>query len=451
MSLKLAVIGAGPAGYPAALTAARLGAEVSVIEPSALGGVCLNSGCIPSKSLLDAAHRFDAGKSLAALSQDGPGAPIPDWSKIRARQQAVTAKLTGGIGVLFRQARVEWIKAEASFLDEHTLRLQGQDGEKTLSFDSVIIASGTTAFVPPPLDKIRARVYDNSTIFGIERLPQTLTIVGGGVIGCEFATLMRSLGVHVHMVEMQPRLLPNMDENLSRVVLQNLQKRGVQFFFGKKAADARIENNDAVLALDDGTELRSEAVLAAIGRQCDLTSMHPENAGLSWTRKGLEGVNPHTLQIKEHIYAAGDVTGLSLLAHAASRQGEVAAANICGRPAEYNNDLIPSAVYTTPEIASVGLTRAQAQQRGLEARSRKAFLMANGRALTMDAPEGFIEIVSDKTSGKLLGASVAGPNASEIIGSFCVALTAGMTDEQLKKVVFPHPSVAESITDALNK
>ncbi len=457
MSIKVAIIGAGPAGYPAALTAAKLGAEVSVIEKAKLGGVCLNSGCIPSKSLLDAAHRFDVIKHISSLCETEVANSAENvfrhlsWQKIQTRQQNITQKLTMGISALLKQAKVNVIQGTATFKDANTLTVKNEQEEKEIPFDYAIVCSGSTAFVPPPFDKIKEHIYDNSNIFTLPQLPQTLTIVGGGVIGCEFATLMSSLGVKVSMIEMQNRLLPTLDEGLSRVIQTNLQKRGVSLLLGKKAVDVKVEENQKTLILDDGTTLQTEVILTAIGRSCDLTELKPENAGLTWDRKGLKNVNPHTLQITENIYAAGDVTGLSLLAHAASRQGIVAAGNICGKKATYNNDLVPNAVYTSPELASVGLSKAQAQEKGLEIKTYKYFMLANGRALTMQAAEGFVEIVADKNSDKILGATMAGPNASEIISTITVALEAGFTVERLKNVIFPHPTVCESIGDALVK
>ncbi len=457
MSIKVAIIGAGPAGYPAALTAAKLGAQVTVIEKARAGGVCLNSGCIPSKSLLDAAHRFDVIKHISSLCNE-EAAPSAQsilqhlsWQKIQARQQAVTNKLTAGISALFRQAKINVITGTASFKDKNTLLVQTGQETQEVPFDYAIVCSGSTAFVPAPFDKIKEHIYDNSNIFSLPKLPQTLAIVGGGVIGCEFATLMSSLGVKVSIIEMQNRLLPTLDESLSRAIQTNLQKRGVTLFLGKKANDVRVENEQKILTLDDGTSVEVEAVLAAIGRSCDLTELKPENAGLEWDRKGLKNVDPHTLQISQNIYAAGDVTGLSLLAHAATRQGITAAHNICGQPAVYNNDLVPNAVYTSPELASVGLNKQQAQEKGLDIKTYKYFMLANGRALTMDAAEGFVEIIADKNSDKILGAVMASPNASEIISTITVALEAGFTVQQLKNVIFPHPTVCESIGDALAK
>ena len=457
MSIKVAVIGGGPAGYPAAITAAKWGAEVTLIEKTHLGGVCLNSGCIPSKSLLDAAHRFDGVKQIAALCKEDVSAQAQhifqnlSWPKIQARQKALTQKLSLGIAAMLRQAKVNVVSATASFKDKNTLLLQTPNGTKELSFDYAIVCCGSTAFVPPPFDKIREHIHDNSTIFSLEKLPASLTIVGGGVIGCEFATLMSSLGVKVTLVEMQSRLLPTLDEGLSRLIQTNLQKRGVQLLLGKKATDAKAENEQKILILDDGSEISAECVLVAIGRSCDLTELMPENAGLTWDRKGLKNVNPNTLQITDTIYAAGDVTGLSLLAHAATRQGQVAASNICGKEDTYCNELVPNAVYTFPELAGVGLTKQQAKERGLEIKIHKYFMLANGRALTMDTAEGYVEIISQKEDGLLLGATIAAPHASEMISTITLALHGGLHVEQLKKVIFPHPTISEAIADALAK
>jgi len=450
--MKLIVIGGGPAGYPAALTAARLGAQVTLIEKKHLGGVCLHCGCIPSKSLLDAAHRLDITADIARFCE-GEIFPTPavSWSKIQARQQAVTRKLTAGIASLLKAAKVQVIEGTAQFMDKNNIRVLGANGEQVISFDKAILATGSQAFVPAPFDQIPEYVFDNSTIFNISALPQTLAIIGGGAIGCEFATLMSSLGVKVTLIEMQPRVLPNMDEGLSRVLNKNLQKRGVQLLLGQQVISAHAGNGQAVLELKDGTQISAEKVLAAIGRTCDLTELHPERVGLTWNRKGLENIDPHTLQLTDTFYAAGDVTGLSLLAHAGTRQGIVAARNACGQPAAYHNDLIPNAVYTTPELAAVGLSKAQAEARGLTVKTHKSFMLANGRSLTQDNTEGYVEIINEAASGKLLGAVLACPNASEIISAITVALQAQMTVEQLKQVVFPHPTISEAISEALAK
>lgn len=454
---RIVVIGGGPGGYPAALKAAALGAKVTLVEKNKLGGVCLNWGCIPSKSLLDAGHRFHTVKTISSLCGEGAQSiaetlfSARNWSKIQARQQAATRKLTQGIAFLLKKAGIEVLQGEASFKDARTVLVNLSNGtETTLSCDGVILASGSEAFLPPPFDKMKGKIYDNSTIFDMPALPKTLTIVGGGVIGCEFADLMNALGVEVSVVEMQPRILPLEDENAARVLFQSLSKRGVAFYTATSVTGIQEEKGIFTLTFADGKTISSEAVLAAIGRTVDLSNLHMENIGVEWTRKGVK-VDPQTLELIENVYAVGDVNGLFQLAHAASRQGEVAASNLCGVKAIYHNDAVPRAIYTTPEIASAGLTRAQAEAKGFTVKTHKAFLLANGRAVAQDQTEGYYELISDAQSGRLLGGVLVGACATELIHAVSVALAAQMTVEQFREVIFAHPTFAESLAEAAVK
>lgn len=454
---KIIVIGGGPAGYPAALKAASLGAQVTLVEKAALGGVCLNCGCIPSKSFLDSAHKLHALSKTAALAGENAAALAAqifaerDFQKIKARTQGVTRKLVGGIGFLLKKAGVEVVQGEASFVSETQIKVKKADGsEDVLTADGVILATGTVAFFPPPFDAVKEQIYDNSTIFNMPELPCSLAIVGGGVIGCEMADCFNALGTEIHIIEMQPRLLPAEDEAGARVVAQALTKRGVNVHTGVSATAIERVENGWKITLSDGSSVCAQAVLAAIGRTADLSALHLENIGAEWTRKGVR-VNPQTLQLKNNIYAAGDVNGLCLLAHAATRQGEVAASNLCGVPAVYDNNAVPSAIYTTPELATVGLTRAEAEKAGLAVKSHKSFLLANGRAVTQDQTDGYYELLSDAQTGKLLGAVFAGANASELIHVVSVALAAKMTAAQLGEIIFAHPTLAETIGEAARK
>lgn len=449
---NIIVIGGGPAGYPAALKAAALGAKVTLIEKNKLGGVCLNCGCIPSKSLLDAAHHFQTARGVSALCADGAAAfsAAPDWQKIQARAQAATRKLTQGIAFLLKKAGVEVIAGTASFKDMHTVTVKTAEGEQDIACDGVILAAGSEAFLPAPFDVLKGQVYDNSTIFDMPSFPKSMVIVGGGVIGCEFADLLSALGVEVSVVEMQPRILPLEDESAARALFQALTKRGVKFYLGQSAQSAEKTSEGFKITLSDGQILQAQTVLAAIGRSVDLSALGMENIGVEWTRKGVS-VNPQTLQLKENIYAAGDVNGLCQLAHAATRQGEVAASNLCGVEAQYDNNAIPRAVYTTPEIASAGLTKAQAEAKGITVKAHKAFLMANGRAVAQDQTDGFFEIYSDASTGLVLGGTLVGACASELMHILSVAMAAKMTAAQLKEVIFAHPTFAESVGEALNR
>ena len=451
---KIVIIGGGPAGYPAALEAASLGAEVTLVEKYKLGGVCLHCGCIPSKSFLEAAHRFQTALSAVAFSTAGAQAAAEqlfqarDFNQVKARQQAATQKLTQGISLLLKKANVTVLSGEAAFVDEHTLSVRTEQGEQKISFDGVIIATGSQAFYPPLLEPLRGKIYDNSNFFNMEKLPSSMAIIGGGVIGCEMADFLQAFGVEVHLIEMQPRLLPLEDEGVSRVLFQAFTKRKIHLHLGVSATSVMQTQNGFELTLSDGQKIQTAQVLAAIGRAVDVSALHVERIGITATRKGLS-VNPQTLQVKDNIYAAGDVTGLLQLAHAATRQGQVAARNLCGVAAKYYNERVPHAVYTTPEVSSVGLSAAQAKAQGMDIQTHKSFFLANGRAVAQGQTEGYVEWTSDAKTGKLVGAVCVGAGASELIHIAAVALEAQWTLTQLKQVVFAHPTFAETWAEAL--
>jgi len=354
-----------------------------------------------------------------------------------------------GINFLLKKANVTVINGAASFVDEHTVSVQTAAGVQNLQADGIILATGSQAFFPAPFDAIQNKIYNNANLFTMPALPKSMAIVGGGVIGCEMADFLSAFGVEVHLIEMQPRLLPLEDETAARTLTQALTKRGVNVHTGVSATAATEENDGWKLSLSDGSTIQTEKILAAIGRTVDLTELHLENIGVAWTRKGVQ-VNAQTMQLKDNIYAVGDVTGLCQLAHAATRQGEVAARNLCGQPAVYHNASVPRAIYTSPEIAAVGLTRAQAEGKGIAVKAHKAFMLANGRAVAQDQTDGYIELLTDQDD-KLIGATLVCANAAELIHVISIALQAGFTLAQLQEVIFAHPTLAESIAEAARK
>lgn len=441
---KIIVIGGGPAGYPAALQAARLGAQVTLIEKNKLGGVCLNCGCIPSKSLLDGAHKLALLPTLGAWCGQAVSLDVrQSWPALQARQQKATAKLVAGIGFLLKKAGVQVLEGQAALADEHTVSV----GTQHVQADGIILAAGSQAFFPAPFDAIKDKIYDNSTLFNMPALPKSMAIVGGGVIGCEMADFLSALGVEVHVIEMQPRILPQEDETAARTLERALTKRGVVLHCGVSATAATQENGGWTITLSNGEQVKTEKILAAIGRSVDLRGLGLENIGITWTRKGVQ-VNPQTLQLKNNIYAVGDMNGLCQLAHAASRQGEVAAHNLCGQTAVYHNEDVPRAIYTSPEIACVGLTQAQAAAQGVEIKAHKSFFLANGRAVAQDQTEGYVELLENVQTGQVAGGTIVGAHASELIHIISVALQAKMTVAQLKEVIFAHPTLAETIGEA---
>lgn len=450
MSKKVLIIGSGPAGYPAALRLAALGAQVIVAEKNKAGGVCLNCGCIPSKSLLDAAHKFNIVKELKHLSLEPEKADSffnsMDFTKIQARRQAAVDKLQRGVLTLFKAAKVNYIEGEAAFTSPNSAKINGQE----INFDAAIIACGTKAFYPPPFDKYKEHLYDNSNIFSITSLPKRAAIIGGGVIGCEFACIFNALGVDTTIIELAPSILPMEDENIVRVLKNSFEKRGIKIITSAAAQDMKTENGVKTILLNNGQSVEADLVLAAIGRTPDLQSLNLEAAGIEYSRKGIK-VNPKTMKVKDNIYAAGDVNWLCQLAHAATAQGQAAADDIMGLGGNYNNDLVPKAVYTWPEIASVGLTLKQALEKGYEAKAKKSFMLANGRAITQDETEGFVQIVQDTKTGLILGAQIAGACASEMIHIPLMAMTSGIKAKDAGMQIFAHPTLSEAVKEALLK
>lgn len=450
MSKKVLVIGSGPAGYPAALKLAALGAEVTVVEKNKAGGVCLNCGCIPSKSLLDAAHRFYTVKEAKALSSHPEAGDAFfnsfDFAKIQARRQAAVDKLQRGVLALFKAAKVNYIEAEASFTSPNSVKINGEE----MTFDAVIIATGSKAFYPPPFDKYKEHLYDNSNIFTITELPKRAVIIGGGVIGCEFACIFNALGVQTTIVELAPSILPLEDESISRVLKTSFEKRGIKIMTSTSAEDMTVENGVKTIRLAGGQTLEADLVLAAVGRTPDFQNLNLEAAGVEYDAKAVK-VNPKTMQAKDNIYAAGDINRLCQLAHAATAQGETAALNIMGLPAEYDNNLVPSAIYTWPEAASVGLTLKKALAQGYKARAKKSFMLANGRAVAQGETEGFAQIIEDEETGLVLGAQIVGPGSGEMIHIPLMAMTFKIKAKEAGKVIFAHPTVSECLKEALLK
>jgi dihydrolipoamide dehydrogenase len=441
---QIVVIGGGPGGYPAALKAAALGAKVTLVEKKHLGGVCLNCGCIPSKSFLHSAHEYQIVCSHGVTT-------APDFEKIKHTQQAATQKLVQGISFLLKKAGVEVLTGEGKLLDTRHVQVTLSSGEvKKLEADGIILATGSEAFFPSPFDTLKGKIYDNSNFFTLPTLPKTLAIVGGGVIGCEMADCMNALGVNVHLIEMQSHILPQEDANAAHALTQTFTKRNIVLHIGVSVSKVAEENGSFVLTLSDGNTIVAEQVLAAIGRTVNTAGLGLENIGITPTRKGVE-VDPQTLQLKDTVYAVGDLNGLCLLAHAATRQGEVAASNLCGVAAEYHNERVPRAIYNTPEIASAGATRAQLQAAQIPFKSHKSFLLANGRAVAQGQTTGFFEIFSHAETGKVLGGVLVGAQATELVHVLSMALTVPLTIAQLKEVIFAHPTLAESIGEAVSR
>lgn len=439
MTHQLAIIGGGPGGYVAAQRAASQGLKVVLFEKNALGGVCLNEGCIPTKTLLCSSKYY-----THSLEADKYGvhneATSFDYGAIAKRKDKVVKKLVGAIKVSMRNLGVEVVTAQAKILGPHSVEAGGVEYQA----ENLLLCTGSSAVVPP-FPGLNENVLTNREILSLKEQPQSLVIIGGGVIGMEFAALYNALGSKVVVVEMMPKILGPIDKEISSMLQDIYSKRGVEFHLGCKVT--AIEGNDVIYEDAEGSQQRAtgEKILMSVGRRANLEGL--EALGLKYTlsRSG----KPCGIKVDEHmqtsvrgIYAAGDVTGFSMLAHTASREGEVAVNHILGKEDRMSYDAIPGVVYTNPEVASVGRDAREGDT------VLKLPMAYSGRFVAEnERGEGLCKIVAESTSGRIVGVSMIGSPCSEIISTACVAIEKGMTLEEFQKVVFPHPSVSEILKE----
>jgi dihydrolipoamide dehydrogenase len=454
MSKKVIVIGAGPGGYPAALRLKELGAEVSIVEAWDFGGTCLNRGCIPSKAFLDTGHRVHAFEGLRKLLKDGSGVNFSpdmlDWEKVKARRAEVIAKLRGSLEKLFQAKKIEVIRGKAAFSGPNEVTITGPQGEVKMPFDAAILAAGTRPSFPPPFRDLHAELSDSDRIFDLPKKPGSVLIIGAGVIGLEFACFFNAIGVKVEVLELLPDLLAGEDPQVTRAVRSSFEKRGIKFHFGKKTAKIDLSGGKKTVELEDGARIEADEILVGAGRAADLAGMGLETIGLPWDRKGVK-VNEFMQTALPHVYAVGDVNGISLLAHSASRQGEIAAENIMGGKHTFDADIVPKCVYSWPEVGSVGLNKAQAEAKGLAVKTSRAFYLGIGKAVATDETEGFVQLVFDAADETVLGAQIVGGPATELIHVLALAVKLKLKRADLKGIIYAHPTMAEAVHEALNK
>ena len=454
MSKKVIVIGAGPGGYPAALRLKELGADVCIVESWDFGGTCLNRGCIPSKAFLDTGHRVHAFEGLKKLLKEDSGfnfsADMLDWGKVTARRADVITKLRTSLEKLFQAKKIEVLRGKGAFSGPNEITVTGPEGQVKRTFDAAVLASGTRPSFPPPFRDFKDSLIDSDRVFDLTNKPKSLIIVGAGVIGLEFACFFNAIGVEVSVLELLPDLLAGEDPQVTRAVRSSFEKRGIKFHFGKKTSGIEISGGLKTVMLDDGTRLAAEEILVGAGRAADLTGMGLETLGLAWDRKGVK-VNEFMQTAVPQVYAVGDVNGISLLAHSATRQGEIAAENIMGGKRVFDEAIVPKCVYTWPEVGSVGLNKAQAEAKGLTVKTSRAFYLGIGKAVATDETEGFVQLVFSAADETVLGAQIVGGPATELIHVLALAVKLRLKRADLKEIIYAHPTMAEAIHEALYK
>ena len=442
-NFDLMIIGAGPAGYVAAERAGQAGLKVLLVEREELGGVCLNWGCIPTKTLLNSAKMY-----YQATHGDAFGLEIEkavfNLEKAMGRKLEVQKKLRAGIAGLMKKFKVTVVDGLATILAPGKIQV----GENVYEGKHILVATGSRPAKPPIPGADKPHVLDSSGILEIEQLPKKLTVIGGGVIGLEFACFFASVGIPVTVIEMLPEIGGTIDPDLAKVLRQELKQKGVTFELGAKVTsidDDKVNFTDA-----KGAEQSAEAdmVLMSVGRVANTDGLGLEAAGVETTRAGII-VDDHCRTNVPGIWAAGDVTGKILLAHVASRQGEVVVNNIAGKTDGMRYHAVPAVIYTSPEVAFCGMSEAHAETEGVSVDVAKWFMQANGRFLAESDGKGMVKVIIDRVTRQILGVHMVGHTCSEMIHSASTLIEMEARVDELKELIFPHPTASEAIRDAV--
>lgn len=442
----IAVIGGGPGGYVAAIKAAQLGAKVVLFEKDTLGGVCLNRGCIPTKTLLKTAKEQKKIKRAADYAIEGvePGKITVNMVKLQQRKKGVVTQLTSGVGGLLKANGVVVVKGEALMSEPGVIQV----GESAYRANQVIISTGSVPrLIPiPGIDSPSVITSDEALM--TEKIPSRILILGGGVIGVEFALIFHELGAKVAVVEMLDRLLPTVDEEIAAEITKIMQSSGIEIYTGSKAK--AITGNSLIFEKDGNDyELQGEKILVAVGRAPSYEGIDVNKLGVR-TEKGAIVTDDALRTNVPGIYALGDVNGKLMLAHKASAEGIVAVENIMGKAAKMDYRVIPQCVYSFPEIASVGLTEKEAREKYGEIKVGKFPFAANGKALIEDETKGFVKVIADKQYKEILGVHIIGPAATDLISEAVVAMKLECTADELAECIHPHPTIAEALMEAFH-
>ena len=457
--MKIIIIGAGPGGYETALLAAKRGVEVVLVEAGHVGGTCLNEGCIPTKSFCRNAEVLDELRDAEAFGVTGLSYDF-DFKAVAARKNAVVEQLRGGVEGLLGHKLITLVHGKASFKDQHTVSVIPSDSsvipseaegrvEKSLEYsaDYIIIATGSVSASLPISGADLPGILTSREMLDLEEVPSRLCVIGGGVIGLEFASVFRSFGSEVTVLEYFKDILPRFDSDLSKRLKQSLGKRGIEINTQAQVTGITIDDSSVykVSYTRKGKEETVEAdrVLMAVGRKANVDSLNLADAGIEFTPRGIV-VDDRTMQTNvPHIYAIGDINGKMMLAHAATFQGIVALDHIMGIENNIDLSVMPAAVFTTPEAASVGMTEDECKEAGRSVKCLKSFFRANGKAVTMAQTDGFCKLVVDAETGEILGCHLFGPHASDIVQEACALISRKATIEQFKDIIHTHPTLTE--------
>ena len=442
----VAIIGAGPGGYVAAIKAAQEGAKVCLIEKNFLGGACLNVGCIPTKTLLASAQVLEKIKHAADFGIT-TGPVSFDFVKMKMRKDGVIEKIRKSLEGLLTSNSITLLHGHAEFLSRNELKIRGEESA-VIYADKVIIATGSAPLDIPAFPCDHKRIFNSTSILELTQLPKTLAIIGGGYIGCEFATLYAELGVKVIILEALPTILATQGEVIADTLTRSFTKKGIGIQTGVFVEGIDQTEGGLSIRIKDKPPLACDAALVAVGRKIVSGNLGLEKAGLSISDKGAIAVNDKMETAVPGIYAIGDVTGKFLLAHVASHQGLIAASNALGKERKMHYNAVPAVIFTLPEVAAVGMTLEQAAEAGLDAVIGKFPFLALGKSIAAADIEGFAQIVVERKTGQILGAQVIGHEASTLIAEMCLAIAGELTIDCITDTIHAHPTLAEAWLEA---
>ncbi|MCP3026267.1 dihydrolipoyl dehydrogenase [Halobacillus sp. A5] len=449
IELDTLVVGAGPGGYVAAIRAAQTGQKVTIVDKGNLGGVCLNVGCVPSKALIQAGHRFEHAKGADDMGIKSENTTV-DFSKVQEWKSGVVDKLTGGVEGLLKGNKVDIVKGEVYFVDKNTVRVMDDKNSQTYTFNNCIIATGSRPIEIPSF-KFSDRVIDSTGALALTEVPKKMVVIGGGYIGTELGTAYANFDTEVTILEGTKDILGGFEKQMSSLVKRRLKKKGVDIVTNAMAQGVE-ETDDGVTVKYEvkGEEKSIEAdyVLVTVGRRPNTDEIGLEELGLEISDKGVIKIDKQCRTSIDNIYAIGDIVDGPPLAHKASYEGKIAAEVIAGEKSEIDYLGIPAVVFSDPELASVGYTEQEAKDAGYDINASKFPFGANGRALSLNDSDGFLKLITRKDDGLVIGAQVAGPNASDMIAELGLAIETGMTAEDLALTIHAHPTLGEITMEA---